>query len=160
MSGADIERVRQGIGSDSCIGFSFNFVSFGGSRFLKDVRALTRTAIEAGAKSTLTQAVEMVNDRQKDVLFKKSTRFFGKNVSGMTVTLWGSPLNPTPTTCARRRAAAFLTRRGPRGCVRGRMNPFRCAKPSSVTRSLVPRASSSSVHRPWRRSRVLRRLLR
>jgi len=94
--GADIEKVRQGIGSDSRIGFSFIYpgAGYGGSCFPKDVKALTRTAIEAGAESKLLQAVEAVNDRQKDVLFKKFSDFFGSKVSGMTVALWGLAFKP------------------------------------------------------------------
>ncbi|MBM4232029.1 MAG: UDP-glucose/GDP-mannose dehydrogenase family protein, partial [Gammaproteobacteria bacterium] len=94
--GADIEKVRQGIGSDSRIGFSFIYpgAGYGGSCFPKDVKALTRTAIEAGAEPNLLQAVEAVNDRQKDVLFKKFSDFFGSNVSGMTVALWGLAFKP------------------------------------------------------------------
>jgi len=94
--GADIEKVRQGIGSDSRIGFSFIYpgAGYGGSCFPKDVKALTRTAIEAGAEPKLLQAVESVNDRQKDVLFYKFSRFFGSKVSGMTVALWGLAFKP------------------------------------------------------------------
>jgi UDPglucose 6-dehydrogenase len=94
--GADIEKVRQGIGSDSRIGFSFIYpgAGYGGSCFPKDVKALTRTAIEAGAEPKLLQAVEAVNDRQKDVLFGKFTSFFGSTVSGMTVALWGLAFKP------------------------------------------------------------------
>jgi UDPglucose 6-dehydrogenase len=94
--GADIEQVRQGIGSDSRIGFSFIYpgAGYGGSCFPKDVKALTRTAIEAGAEPNLLQAVEAVNDRQKDVLFNKFSGFFGSKVSGMTVALWGLAFKP------------------------------------------------------------------
>jgi UDPglucose 6-dehydrogenase len=94
--GADIEKVRQGIGSDSRIGFSFIYpgAGYGGSCFPKDVKALTRTAIEAGAEPKLLQAVEAVNDRQKDVLFRKFSGFFGSKVSGMTVALWGLAFKP------------------------------------------------------------------
>jgi len=94
--GADIEKVRQGIGADSRIGFSFIYpgAGYGGSCFPKDVKALTRTAIEAGAEPKLLQAVEAVNDRQKDVLFRKFSGFFGSKVSGMTVALWGLTFKP------------------------------------------------------------------
>ncbi|MBM4231490.1 MAG: UDP-glucose/GDP-mannose dehydrogenase family protein, partial [Gammaproteobacteria bacterium] len=94
--GADIEKVRQGIGSDSRIGFSFIYpgAGYGGSCFPKDVKALMRTAIEAGAEPNLLQAVEAVNDRQKDVLFKKFSDFFGSKLSGMTVALWGLAFKP------------------------------------------------------------------
>jgi len=82
--GADIEKVRQGIGSDSRIGFSFIYpgAGYGGTCFPKDVKALTRTAIDAGADPKLLQSVEAVNDGQKDVLFKKFSDFFGSKSFG------------------------------------------------------------------------------
>jgi UDPglucose 6-dehydrogenase len=94
--GADIEKVRQGIGADSRIGFSFIYpgAGYGGSCFPKDVKALTRTAINAGAEPRLLQAVEAVNERQKDVLFSKFSGFFGSRLSGMTVALWGLAFKP------------------------------------------------------------------
>jgi UDPglucose 6-dehydrogenase len=94
--GADIDKVRQGIGSDSRIGYSFlnPGAGYGGSCFPKDVRALRRAAAVTGAKSELLHAVELVNENQKDVLFAKVSKFYGSNLSGITVALWGLAFKP------------------------------------------------------------------
>ncbi len=94
--GADIEKVRLGIGSDSRIGFSFIYpgAGYGGSCFPKDVRALQRTADRAGARSTLLTAVEAVNSAQKQVLFNRISNFFGGNLAGRTIALWGLAFKP------------------------------------------------------------------
>ena len=94
--GADIEKVRLGIGSDSRIGFSFIYpgAGYGGSCFPKDVRALQRTADRAGARSTLLTAVEAVNAAQKQVLFNRISNFFGGNLAGRTIALWGLAFKP------------------------------------------------------------------
>ncbi len=94
--GADIERVRQGIGSDSRIGFSFIYpgVGYGGSCFPKDVQALRRTAERAGARATLLSAVEDVNAYQKGKLFERIRLFFGGKLDGLTIALWGLAFKP------------------------------------------------------------------
>src|SRR5690606_29816770 len=71
--GADVERVRQGIGSDPRIGYQFIYpgIGYGGSCFPKDVQALVRAAQDAGAEPTVLTAVEARNNAQKKVLFKK-----------------------------------------------------------------------------------------
>ena len=77
--GADIEQVRIGIGSDPRIGYAFIYpgLGYGGSCFPKDVKALRRSAKEAGYDESILSAVEMVNDRQKGTLFKKILTHFG-----------------------------------------------------------------------------------
>lgn len=94
--GADIEKVRQGIGSDSRIGYSFIYpgAGYGGSCFPKDVKALCRAAIEVGATPRVLQAVEAVNDAQKRVLFNKLRRYFGDQLSGRRIALWGLAFKP------------------------------------------------------------------
>jgi UDPglucose 6-dehydrogenase len=94
--GADIEKVRLGIGSDSRIGFSFIYpgAGYGGSCFPKDVQALRRTAERAGAASALISAVESVNTAQKQVLFKRIQAFFGNKLSGRTIAVWGLAFKP------------------------------------------------------------------
>src|SRR5216110_2441407 len=89
--GADIEEVRRGIGSDPRIGYQFLYagVGFGGSCFPKDVKALQRTAQEAGKPLRLLAAVEEVNEAQKHVLGRKITIRFGENLSGKHFALWG-----------------------------------------------------------------------
>jgi UDPglucose 6-dehydrogenase len=94
--GADIEKVRQGIGSDSRIGYSFIYpgAGYGGSCFPKDVKALCRTAIEAGATPRVLEAVEAVNENQKRVLFNKLRRYFGDRLPGRRIALWGLAFKP------------------------------------------------------------------
>jgi UDPglucose 6-dehydrogenase len=94
--GADIERVRQGIGSDSRIGYAFIYpgAGYGGSCFPKDVQALRRTAEKAGATAALLAAVEDTNDRQKRVLFERISEFFGGELRGRTIALWGLAFKP------------------------------------------------------------------
>ncbi len=94
--GADIEKVRQGIGSDSRIGYSFIYpgAGYGGSCFPKDVQALAKTAIGVGAGSRLLQAVEAVNAAQKRVLFDRISKFFGHALVGKTIAVWGLAFKP------------------------------------------------------------------
>jgi UDPglucose 6-dehydrogenase len=88
--GADIEEVRRGIGSDPRIGYQFLYpgAGFGGSCFPKDVKALQRSADEAGRPLKLLAAVEAVNEAQKHVLAGKIKRHFG-SLSGKRIALWG-----------------------------------------------------------------------
>ncbi len=88
--GADIDEVRRGIGSDPRIGYQFLYAGagFGGSCFPKDVKALQRSAGEAGHPLKLLAAVEAVNEAQKHVLAGKIRRHFG-SLSGKTIALWG-----------------------------------------------------------------------
>jgi UDPglucose 6-dehydrogenase len=94
--GADIERVRQGIGSDPRIGYHFIYpgCGYGGSCFPKDVRALSRSARSLDFDSQLLDAVERVNDRQKTVLFDKLKQYFGGELRGKTIAVWGLAFKP------------------------------------------------------------------
>jgi len=95
--GADIEMVRQGIGSDPRIGFHFLYpgCGYGGSCFPKDVKALIKTAKDvAGFDLKLLKAVEEVNDLQKFVLPKKIKKHFGENLKGKHFALWGLAFKP------------------------------------------------------------------
>src|ERR1700741_2886656 len=82
--GADIEAVRRGIGSDPRIGYHFLYAGcgYGGSCFPKDVQALIRAASESGHNLRILEAVEEVNDKQKDVLVNKITATLGDDLSG------------------------------------------------------------------------------
>jgi len=93
--GADIEKVRIGIGSDPRIGYSFIYpgTGYGGSCFPKDVQALKRSADEVGYEASVLTAVERVNNRQKHVLFDKIKRHFG-DLRGKTIALWGLAFKP------------------------------------------------------------------
>ncbi|HEV2608647.1 MAG TPA: UDP-glucose/GDP-mannose dehydrogenase family protein [Noviherbaspirillum sp.] len=94
--GADIELVRQGIGSDPRIGFSFLYAGtgYGGSCFPKDVRALLETARSCGQSLRILDAVEQVNQDQKCVLCDKLVRKYGEDLSGYTFALWGLAFKP------------------------------------------------------------------
>jgi len=96
LLGADIEHVRNGIGSDSHIGYSFIYpgCGYGGSCFPKDVKALERTAQQMGYKAELLNAVENVNDRQKQVLFNKAVQHYNGDLQGKTFALWGLASKP------------------------------------------------------------------
>ena len=115
--GADIELVRQGIGSDPRIGFHFLYAGcgYGGSCFPKDVKALVKTATDAGQPLQLLQAVEEVNDRQKLVLVDKVVARYGEDLSGKTFAVWGLAFKPNTDDmrdAPSRVVIAELTRRG------------------------------------------------
>jgi UDPglucose 6-dehydrogenase len=94
--GADIESVRQGIGSDPRIGYSFLYAGtgYGGSCFPKDIQALTRIARENGQTLRVLESVEAVNDEQKRVLTQKVLDRFGADLSGRSFALWGLAFKP------------------------------------------------------------------
>lgn len=94
--GADIEAVRQGIGSDPRIGYSFLYAGcgYGGSCFPKDVQALERTARDYDQELLILRAVEAVNNNQKHVLGKKIVARFGDNLKGKHFALWGLAFKP------------------------------------------------------------------
>ncbi|WP_118181643.1 UDP-glucose dehydrogenase family protein [Paraburkholderia phosphatilytica] len=94
--GADIEAVRRGIGSDPRIGYDFLYAGcgYGGSCFPKDVQALARTADEHGQSLRILQAVEAVNETQKQILAHKIVARFGDDLSGRTFGVWGLAFKP------------------------------------------------------------------
>jgi UDPglucose 6-dehydrogenase len=94
--GADIEMVRQGIGSDPRIGYHFLYpgAGYGGSCFPKDVKALQFTATELGRPLRVIAAAEAVNDAQKLVLVEKIVGRFGEDLSGRRFALWGLAFKP------------------------------------------------------------------
>jgi UDPglucose 6-dehydrogenase len=94
--GADVELVRQGIGSDPRIGYHFIYpgAGYGGSCFPKDVQALERTARAVGYNARLLGAVEAVNHDQKVKLFDFILRHFEGGVRGRTIALWGLAFKP------------------------------------------------------------------
>lgn len=94
--GADIEKVRHGIGSDSRIGHSFLYAGagYGGSCFPKDVLALRSTGQEFGKTLHILKAVHDVNNAQKSVLTRKIIDRFGEDLSGRTIALWGLAFKP------------------------------------------------------------------
>jgi UDPglucose 6-dehydrogenase len=96
LVGADVNKVRIGIGSDSRIGYSFIYPGsgYGGSCFPKDVKALKKTALEHGYSARIIGAVEDVNDDQKFVIAKKVVNRFGEDLKGKTFAIWGLAFKP------------------------------------------------------------------
>lgn len=96
IMGADVNMVRRGIGSDARIGNKFIYpgVGYGGSCFPKDVKALIKTAKEKKYDMRILNAVEEVNEQQKEVLFNKVMTHFGKKIKGKTFALWGLSFKP------------------------------------------------------------------
>jgi UDPglucose 6-dehydrogenase len=94
--GADIERVRIGIGSDPRIGYGFIYpgTGYGGSCFPKDVKALIRSAHEVGIDAQVLHAVEAVNAAQKSILVRKLRKVLGGSLRGAKVALWGLAFKP------------------------------------------------------------------
>ncbi len=93
--GADVENVRRGMAADSRIGSKFLYAGcgYGGSCFPKDVRALRNFAVSAGYTPEILNAVEDVNEHQKEVMYKKLKEHFG-NLEGKTVAVWGLAFKP------------------------------------------------------------------
>lgn len=115
--GADVNKVRKGIGSDKRIGYKFIYpgCGYGGSCFPKDVQALIRSSVEYGYQPKILNSVEAVNFEQKQLLAKKVVRTFGENLDGKIFAVWG--LSFKPQTDDMREAPAIdtineLTRRG------------------------------------------------
>jgi len=96
IMGADVNKVRQGIGSDARIGHKFIYpgIGYGGSCFPKDVKALIKTASENGYQMQVLQAVEGVNEAQKEVLFNKVKKHFGNDLKGKKFAIWGLSFKP------------------------------------------------------------------
>jgi UDPglucose 6-dehydrogenase len=94
--GADVNMVRKGIGSDGRIGHKFIYpgVGYGGSCFPKDVKALVRTAREHNYNMRILNAVEEVNDLQKEVLFRKVQDHFRNDIKGKRFAVWGLSFKP------------------------------------------------------------------
>ncbi|KGE85651.1 MAG: UDP-glucose dehydrogenase family protein [Phaeodactylibacter xiamenensis] len=94
--GANVDMVRLGMGSDSRIGKRFLFpgVGYGGSCFPKDVQALAKTAAENGYDFRILNSVMGVNDKQKHILSKKIIDYYGGNLSGKTIAVWGLAFKP------------------------------------------------------------------
>jgi UDPglucose 6-dehydrogenase len=93
---ANVDMVRKGIGTDSRIGSSFLFPGpgYGGSCFPKDVKALVRTAQEAGSRLTILEAVDDANERQKQRMFEKLQTALGDELRGATIAIWGLAFKP------------------------------------------------------------------
>ena len=109
--GADVERVRHGLGSDPRIGRSFLFpgVGYGGSCFPKDTRAMVASARAVGVDLSIIRMADEANERQKTILVRKVQQHFGQDLSGLRLGMWG--LSFKPQTDDVRDAPALVTAR-------------------------------------------------
>jgi len=96
LVGADVDKVRIGIGTDERIGKRFLFpgIGYGGSCFPKDVQALVRSGTDAGYNFEILDSVLRVNDRQKTILFEPLLDYFGGDLKGKTIAIWGLAFKP------------------------------------------------------------------
>lgn len=96
LVGADVNKVRAGIGSDVRIGSKFLYpgCGYGGSCFPKDVKALINTAKKNGYRMRVLEAVEDVNDSQKRIMYDKLAKYFDGDLKGKTIALWGLSFKP------------------------------------------------------------------
>lgn len=96
LVGADVENVRRGMGTDDRIGRKFLYAGcgYGGSCFPKDVKALVKTGMENGYHMRVIEAVEEVNEKQKQIVFDKLSNAFNNNLNGKRVALWGLSFKP------------------------------------------------------------------
>lgn len=96
LVGADIQAVRNGIGTDSRIGNKFLYpgVGYGGSCFPKDVKALIKTGLDNNHGLRILQAVDDINNQQKNVLFNKINKHFKTQLEGKTIAIWGLSFKP------------------------------------------------------------------
>ncbi len=96
LTGADVNMVRIGIGSDPRIGNKFIYAGagYGGSCFPKDIRALIKTADEKGYSLKILNAVDKVNNAQKEVLFSKILKHFNQDIENRIISIWGLSFKP------------------------------------------------------------------
>jgi UDPglucose 6-dehydrogenase len=128
--GADIEKVRVGIGSDPRIGYSFIYpgAGYGGSCFPKDVQALIRSAHAAGHEPEILAAVESVNARQKELLVRKMKLHFGAKLKGRTIALWGLAFKPNTDDMREAPSRAIMEQLWKAGASVRAYDPVACAE--------------------------------
>ncbi len=112
LVGADINAVRSGIGSDTRIGSKFLYAGcgYGGSCFPKDIRALIHTGKQNGYELRVLQAVEQVNNDQKERLFHKLSAHFSGGLEGKTIAIWGLSFKPETDDMRESPALAIITK--------------------------------------------------
>lgn len=125
LVGADVNMVRKGIGTDSRIGSKFLYpgCGYGGSCFPKDVKALIKTAEEKGYCMKVLNAVEEVNERQKNILFEKFYRHFNGEIKGRKVAVWGLAFKPETDDMREAPALVLITRLLEAGCTVSAYDP-------------------------------------
>jgi UDPglucose 6-dehydrogenase len=133
-TGADIENVRRGIGSDPRIGYEFIYpgCGYGGSCFPKDVQALVITAKKSGYESQLLAAVEDVNQRQKHVLFEKISAYFGDDLEGKVIAVWGLAFKPNTDDMREASSRVLMEKLWEAGCRVRAYDPVAMEKTSEI----------------------------
>ena len=118
LVGADVNMVRSGIGADTRIGRKFLYpgCGYGGSCFPKDVKALIKTAEENGYEMKVLKMVEAVNEAQKDILFRKLQAYYGNDLRGKTIALWGLAFKPETDDMREAPALVLIDRLIEAGC--------------------------------------------
>ena len=119
LVGADVNMVRDGIGSDSRIGRKFLYpgCGYGGSCFPKDVKAFIKTAEQNGYPMRVLKAVEEVNETQKSLLFEKLEKIFNGDLEGKTIALWGLAFKPGTDDMREAPALVLIEKLRKAGCV-------------------------------------------
>ncbi|WP_195202698.1 UDP-glucose dehydrogenase family protein [Phocaeicola massiliensis] len=119
LVGADVNMVRDGIGSDRRIGRKFLYpgCGYGGSCFPKDVKALIKTAEQNGYPMRVLKAVEEVNETQKSLLFEKLEKIFNGDLEGKTIALWGLAFKPGTDDMREAPALVLIEKLRKAGCV-------------------------------------------
>ena len=119
LVGADVNMVRDGIGSDSRIGRKFLYpgCGYGGSCFPKDVKALIKTAEQNGYPMRVLKAVEELNETQKSLLFEKLEKIFNGDLEGKTIALWGLAFKPGTDDMREAPALVLIEKLRKAGCV-------------------------------------------
>ena len=133
LLGADINKVRNGIGSDVRIGYSFIYpgCGYGGSCFPKDVQALAKTAQDHGYTPGLLQAVESVNQAQKHVISNKVIKEFGEDLSDCTFAVWGLAFKPGTDDMREASAITIINELTKRGATIQAYDPKACKEAES-----------------------------
>lgn len=118
LVGADVNMVRNGIGSDTRIGRKFLYpgIGYGGSCFPKDVKALIKTAEQNGYSMKVLKAVEEVNEAQKSVLFDKLVRHFNGDLEGKCIAMWGLSFKPETDDMREAPAMVLINKLKEAGC--------------------------------------------
>lgn len=118
LVGADVNMVRNGIGSDTRIGRKFLYpgIGYGGSCFPKDVKALIKTAEQNGYSMKVLKAVEEVNEAQKSVLFDKLVRHFNGDLKGKCIAMWGLSFKPETDDMREAPAMVLINKLKEAGC--------------------------------------------
>ena len=145
--GADIESVRQGIGSDPRIGWHFLYpgVGYGGSCFPKDVKALQFTAQHAGTPLKVLGAVEAANEAQKRVLVDKIVARFGDDLSRRRFALWGLAFKPNTDDMREAPSRVIIDALLQRGASICRVRPGRDGRSEARARRRAARSRSPPI---------------